>query len=89
MDRGAVYHTLGRYHDAIADWTQAINAADAEPRQRFRTLEARAQTLEKLGKFSASADDYEAMARFSDIAPRYRDELKRQVAHLRARQHND
>lgn len=84
MDRGAVLHTMGRYTQAIADWTQAIAAPDAEARQRFRTLEARGQTLEKLGEAAAAADDYAAMMLYSDISPRYRDELKRKVAQLRA-----
>lgn len=86
MDRGAVYHTQGRYAEAIADWTHAIDAADATQQQRFRALEARAQTLDKSGQYTAAADDYEAMARFSAVAPAYTEQLRQTAKRLRGSQ---
>lgn len=83
IERGALYYAQGRARDAIGDWTRAIDAADAEPVQRFRALEARAQAFEHLGERGAAADDYEAMTRFGSVSARYRDELTRTIASLR------
>jgi len=58
-------------------------AADASPRQRFRSLEARAQVFEECGQHRAAADDYEAMASFTDASRDYREELRRTAARLR------
>ena len=83
MDRGAAYRVLGRDDDAIADLTRAIDAADADPLQRFRSLEARARLLEKRGRREPAAADYEAMTKFSSVAGEYRAELAEIAARLR------
>jgi tetratricopeptide (TPR) repeat protein len=83
MDRGILYRLQGRTADAIADWTRAIDAADAGSLQRFRSLEARAQVLAESGQRLAAAADYEAMASYTNASRNYRDELRRTAARLR------
>jgi tetratricopeptide (TPR) repeat protein len=83
MDRGALYEAQDRHVEAIADWSRAIDAADATALQRFRSLEARAQVLEALGEKLAAAADYEAMAAYSNAAHEYREELRQKAARLR------
>jgi len=83
MDRGALYHLQHREAEAVADWTRAIDAADAGPLQRFRSLEARAQVFEASGQALAAAADYEAMAEYTNASRDYRDELRRNAARLR------
>ena len=82
MDRGALYNAQHRDAEAIADWTRAINAADATALQRFRSLEARAQVLEASGQKLAAAADYEAMAQYANAAREYREELRQKAAQL-------
>jgi tetratricopeptide (TPR) repeat protein len=83
MDRSAMYYRQGRMTEALADLTSAVRAADANPLQKFRSLEARAQLLEKLERGREAADDYESMTRFSSISRDYRAELTRTIARLR------
>jgi hypothetical protein len=81
MDRGALYNAQHRDAEAIADWTRAIDAADATALQRFRSLEARAQVLEASGQTGRRAD-YEAMAQYTNAAREYREELRQKAAQL-------
>jgi tetratricopeptide (TPR) repeat protein len=83
MDRGALYHAQHRDVEAIADWTRAIDAADATALQRFRSLEARAQVLEASGQKPAAAADYAAMAQYTNAAREYREELRQKAAQRR------
>jgi tetratricopeptide (TPR) repeat protein len=83
MDRGKLYQLQGRTPDALADWTRAIEAADATLHQKFRTLEARAALLEESKQFSAAAKDLEAMTEFANATRKCRDELKRDAERLR------
>jgi hypothetical protein len=83
MDRAALYCMQKHDVEAMADLTCAIDAADAEPLQRFRALEARAELLENTGQSLAAAADYETMAEYRSATPEYRQELRRKAARLR------
>jgi tetratricopeptide (TPR) repeat protein len=85
MDRGMLFHLQGRTADAIADWTLAINAADAGSQQRFRLLEARAELLEIAGNPLDAATDLEAMAAYTTASHDDREELRAHAARLRER----
>jgi tetratricopeptide (TPR) repeat protein len=83
MDRGWLYRLQGRSAEAIADFTRAIESADCESLQRFHSLDARAQELERSGQHRAAAADYETMASYSEVPRERREELLRTAERLR------